>query len=109
MSLAYDSKEDRSSALELPKTPNSAWRVAEVEVLEDYRVRVRFRDGTDGVVDLYRLIFSPEAGVFSVLQDPEMFAQARVVLGAVTWPGELDLAPDAMYDEIRAHGEWIVK
>jgi len=26
--------------------------------------------------------------------------------GAVTWPGEIDLAPDAMYAEITATGAW---
>ena len=26
--------------------------------------------------------------------------------GAVTWPGELDLAPDAMYREIKKNGFW---
>jgi hypothetical protein len=24
----------------------------------------------------------------------------------VSWPGELDLAPDAMHAAIREHGEW---
>lgn len=26
---------------------------------------------------------------------------------ASLWPGELDLAPDAMYDEIKANGHWV--
>jgi hypothetical protein len=26
----------------------------------------------------------------------------------VTWPGELDLAPDAMHAAILAHGEWLL-
>jgi hypothetical protein len=30
-------------------------------------------------------------------------------LGAVSWPGEIDLAPDAMHDEIEAHGEWVLQ
>jgi hypothetical protein len=29
-------------------------------------------------------------------------------LGAVTWPGDLDLAPDAMYRAINEQGNWIV-
>ncbi len=32
--------------------------------------------------------------------------QVRVELGVVTWPGEIDLAPDAMHAELAAHGEW---
>jgi hypothetical protein len=26
----------------------------------------------------------------------------------VTWPGEIDLAPDAMYAEIKQGGHWIL-
>ncbi len=30
--------------------------------------------------------------------------------GAVMWPGELDLVPDAMHEEIKQRGgEWVVK
>lgn len=28
------------------------------------------------------------------------------VTGVVIWPGELDVAPDAMYAELKQHGEW---
>ncbi len=52
------------------------------------------------------LVHSPAAGVFTKLADPLWFAQAHVEYGAVTWPGEIDLAPDAMYEEIKQHGEW---
>jgi hypothetical protein len=44
--------------------------------------------------------------LFEQLRDPALFAKARVELGAVTWPNGADLAPDAMYDAIRAHGSW---
>jgi Protein of unknown function (DUF2442) len=57
-------------------------------------------------VDMSELVQSPDAGVFAVLADPQHFAEVYVEYGAVTWPGELDLAPDAMHAEISAHGEW---
>ncbi|MEX0805595.1 MAG: hypothetical protein WD688_20105 [Candidatus Binatia bacterium] len=44
--------------------------------------------------------------VFELLHDPTIFAQARVVLGAIQWPNGAGLAPDAMYDAIREHGVW---
>jgi tRNA(Arg) A34 adenosine deaminase TadA len=53
-----------------------------------------------------RLVFGSRAGVFARLRDPAQFAAVGIDHGAVTWPGELDLAPDAMYAEIRAHGHW---
>jgi Protein of unknown function (DUF2442) len=48
-------------------------------------------------------------GVFTALKDPALFAQAHIESGAVTWPGDLDLAPDAMYAEIKSRGEWVLR
>jgi hypothetical protein len=70
---------------------------------------VRFVDGTTGEVDLSRLVMSDKAGIFATLRDPELFARAYVEYGAVMWPGEIDLAPDAMYDEIKKQGRWVLE
>ena len=83
--------------------------MASVKALPGYRISVRFLDGTEGVVDVSRLVHSPSAGVFAKLSDPLVFAQVDVEYGVVTWPGEVDLAPDAMYREIKASGEWLVQ
>jgi hypothetical protein len=80
--------------------------VIEVLTSSDYRLSVRFVDGTAGEVDLSRLVLSNNAGVFAALRDPTLFAKAFVEYGAVVWTGEIDLAPDAMYDEIRKQGRW---
>jgi len=78
------------------------WRVVAVTALPDWRLAVEFTDGTRGEVDLSDFVMAADAGVFIPLRDPAFFAQVHVVHGAVTWPGELDMAPDAMYDTIRA-------
>jgi hypothetical protein len=80
--------------------------VVEVQVIGDLSLQVRFADGVQGMVR-----FEPThlTGVFEVLNDPAFFNQVRLDTGVVTWPGELDLAPDAMYDEIIAHGEWVLR
>ncbi|MCL2829363.1 MAG: DUF2442 domain-containing protein [Betaproteobacteria bacterium] len=85
------------------------WRVLSVETLPGFRLHVRFVDGSEGIADLAALVHSPEAGVFSALADPDFFAQARIEYGAVTWPGNVDLAPDAMYAEIRKTGTWVLQ
>jgi hypothetical protein len=51
-------------------------------------------------------VHSPKAGVFAALADPSLFAQVTLEYGAVAWPGDLDLAPDAMHAAIQEHGEW---
>ena len=88
---------------------NVPWYVTRVNVLPGYRLWVEFVDGTKGEVDASRLILAPSAGVFTALRDPARFAEARADDGVVTWPGDLDLAPDAMYDEIRKRGVWALE
>ena len=92
--------EDRSSFVNPRPSPRSPWRVAEVLPLPDYRLKVTFLDGLEGVVDMSLLIQSPNAGVFAALADPAAFASVRIEMGAPTWPGELDIAPDAIHDAI---------
>lgn len=82
------------------------WRVTRVKALSGFRLLVRFVDGLEGEVDASGLILSKKAGVFATLADPRKFSEAYVELGAVTWPGELDLAPDTMYDEIKRNGAY---
>jgi hypothetical protein len=87
-------------------TPRSPWRVTEVEALPDFRLRVAFADGLTGTVELSGLVHSSRAGVFAALADPALFAQVKLDYGAVSWPGELDLAPDAMHAANSEHGVW---
>ena len=70
------------------------WDVVEVRPEPDYRLFVRFRDGLTGHIQLERKNMT---GVLSPLADPSFFEQVFIDSGAVAWPGEIDLAPDAMY------------
>lgn len=85
------------------------WRVVTVKPLAEYCLNVTFVDGTKGDVDLSKMILSSEAGVFEALRDLNLFNQVYIERGAVTWPGEIDLAPDAMYKEIKKHGKWVIE
>ncbi|RDS84716.1 DUF2442 domain-containing protein [Dyella monticola] len=80
------------------------WRLVAVTVMPAYRLDVRFRDGTSGIVDMAALVNSDSAGVFAFLRDPSVFQAAYVEFGALTWPGDIDLAPDALYAAIKARG-----
>ena len=92
-----------------PIQPRMPWRVAAVAALPDFRLHVRFVDGTEGTVDLTAFVHSPGAGVFASLADSALFAQVFVEHGAVTWPGEIDLGPDAMYAAIKKAGTWVLQ
>jgi hypothetical protein len=84
------------------------WQVTAVEPLTGQRLRVTFVAGTCGEVSMAPLLASAavEGTVFAALRDPDEFGNARVILGAVQWPGGAELSPDAMYDAIRASGSW---
>lgn len=82
------------------------WNVVEVKAGPGRALYVRFADGTSGMVRFDDRFFT---GVFETLKDDALFRRVYVEHGAVTWPGDLDLAPDAMYDEIKRHGEWVLR
>jgi hypothetical protein len=88
--------------------PSAPWRLRAINVLNDWQLAVTFNDGLTGRLDLSSLVKGPDAGVFEALRDPEFFAQAYLDCGAVAWPNGADLAPDAMYKEIRRHGVWCI-
>jgi hypothetical protein len=81
------------------------WDVTKAEVVENFTLCVRFKDGVEGLVRFMPTFFR---GVFAHLTDIAQFRQVTVVDGVVTWPGELDLAPDAMHAEIKQRGEWVL-
>lgn len=97
---------EHSSAGLAEVAPATPWRVTSVEVLSNWQLQVRFADGLSGLVDMSSMVHSPKAGVFAALADPDLFAQVKLEYGAVAWPGELDLAPDAMHAAIQKRGEW---
>ena len=39
-----------------------------------------------------------QKGVFTRLQNAELFKQAYVALDTVCWPGDLDIAPETLFD-----------
>ncbi|MFM8635849.1 MAG: DUF2442 domain-containing protein [Planctomycetia bacterium] len=88
----------------------ASWRVAEVRTEGEKRLAVRFVDGTTGHVEMAEFLGSRhvDASIFAALRDDAIFRQAAVVAGSVRWPNGAELAPDAMYDAIRASGHWHV-
>lgn len=85
------------------------WRVTKVAPLENFQLAVEFVDGVKGRVLMKDRIFGSRAGVFAKLKDVDVFNQVFVEYGVATWPGEIDLAPDVMHDEIQQHGQWVLK
>ncbi len=83
----------------------AAWSIVRFKVLAHYKIEVWFADGTAGIADLApRLSQGPLGDGFDPLCDEAVFSRVHLEHGALTWPGGIDLAPDAMYERIRASG-----
>jgi Protein of unknown function (DUF2442) len=73
------------------------WDVVAVKPEPNYSLLVRFQDGLAGRIQL-----RPEdlTGVLAPLKEASFFDRVFIDNGAVAWPGDIDLAPDAMYEDI---------
>jgi hypothetical protein len=76
----------------------SMYEIIEVEALSSYRVRVKFKDGVEGEVDLSDRLFGP---MFEPLKDPDFFASVYIdEFGVICWPNKADIAPDTIYKQL---------
>ena len=82
------------------------WDVVDLKIIAPLTLLVRFADGISGEVHFE---ISHLTGVFSALKDFNFFKQAFIDRGAVAWPDNIDLAPDAMYNEIKTSGVWVLR
>lgn len=74
------------------------YELIEVKALPGYRVKVKFKDGVEGEVDLSDRLFGP---MFEPLKDDAFFFSVFIdEFGVMCWPNKADIAPDALYKEI---------
>jgi hypothetical protein len=67
----------------------------EVKSLTNFCLWLRYDDGTSGEVDLSNLAGK---GVFKAWEQQEFFRGVRIgPHGEISWSGEIDLCPDALY------------
>lgn len=69
--------------------------VTHVVVREDFHLELIFSTGETRLFDARPYLTK---GAFARLQDPALFRQAYVAFDTVCWPGDLDIAPETLYD-----------
>lgn len=69
------------------------WDVTTVKPLPDYLLYLEIQDGRKGVFDMKPYLTK---GIFRELNDVRYFNQVGILLGAVTWPNEQDIAPETL-------------
>lgn len=74
--------------------------ITSVRYVDGFRLEVTFEDGSTGTADMAETIKGKT--FFAPLLDVEIFKQARIEEGTVAWPGDIDIASEAVY--ALAHG-----
>ncbi len=62
---------------------------------DDFHLELKFSTGETRLFDMRPYL---DKGVFRRLQDLALFNQAYVAYDTVCWPGNLDIAPETLYD-----------
>lgn len=62
---------------------------------DDFTLELWFNTGDHRLFDARPYL---SRGVFTRLQNIALFKQAYVALDTVCWPGDLDIAPETLYD-----------
>jgi hypothetical protein len=76
-------------------------RPSSVRAVSAHQIELCYPDGTQGVIDLSDDIGK---GVFAPLAAPSFFATVHLGLhGQIRWNDEIELCPDAAYQEITGH------
>ncbi|MBL8470456.1 MAG: DUF2442 domain-containing protein [Rhodocyclaceae bacterium] len=104
MSAQTASTENSASGI----SPGAPWRVKAMSVLPAYQLAITFQDGQSGIVDCSRIVGAADPGIFAPLANADFFAQARLELGAITWPNGADLDPLWAYEEVTSKKLWSV-
>lgn len=69
--------------------------VVQVRARDDFRLELKFNTGENRIFDVRPYL---DKGIFKRLQEPALFKQAYVAFDTVCWPGNLDIAPETLYD-----------
>ena len=72
-------------------------RVDSFELLEAYRLRVRFEDGAERTIDLEPVLFG---ALYGPVRDPAMFRQVKIdpEVRTLVWPNGADFDPATLHD-----------
>jgi len=66
-----------------------------VETMADFSLLLIFNSGEQRCFDMRPYLDYP---VFLRLKNPAFFSLAHVDYGTVTWPGDIDIAPETLYE-----------
>lgn len=80
------------------------YHVINAACLKDYFVHLEFEDGTEGVVDLKKIVEEWEA--FTPMKDKKIFCKMTIDprFHTIEWPNGADLSPKSLYEKVKNSG-----
>ena len=66
---------------------------------ESYKIKLKFKNGDSGTVDLSDLFNNPKNLILEILKG-QMFDQCFIESGALAWPNGLELCPDFLFSKL---------
>ncbi len=70
--------------------------VVSVSPTPDFQIDLEYANGETRRFDMRPLL---QMKPWSRIASPALFSRARVDYGTVVWPGDIDIAPETLYDD----------
>lgn len=70
--------------------------VIDAKTQDDFQLMIEFRNGEKRRFDMRPLL---EMKPWNRIASPALFNRLRVECGTVVWPGNIDIAPETLYDD----------
>lgn len=68
--------------------------IIEVEVLEDYQLKLTFDNGEIKIKDMKPYL---DKGIFKKLKDKKVFNNVKIKYGTISWENDIDMCADSLY------------
>ena len=72
-------------------------KAVDAKYLGGYKIELSFNDGSNGIVDLEKKVYSDHRQVFNLLQNIELFKKFKLNRWTIEWENGADLAPEFLY------------
>jgi hypothetical protein len=75
--------------------------IIKAELLENYKIYIRFNDGFGGVIDFREKIMTDHRDIIRELADKNKFMALKIERHTLCWDNGVDFAPEYLYEKVK--------